>query len=186
VHKPASPPLPRVLHEGEVQQVLATTRSLMAGDEPDARPHLLVSLVLATGIKKAECLRIKLAHIDRSNPAEAVLHVRYDKPGRQYKERRLRLPPGWGSTLDRYRAQYEVQDTLFPWTGRNLEYVLHDVSKKAGLSEPLTFEMLRWTCALRDYKAGMSHDHLRRKMGWSKMSWRESEPKLQQLTEPPL
>jgi site-specific recombinase XerD len=185
-HKPTTPPLPRVLHEGEVHRVLNATRRMMAGDEPDARPHLLVTLLLATGIKKGECMRIRLAHIDRSNPAEAVLHVRYDKPTAQHKERRLRLPPGWGATLDRYVAHYEVEDRLFPWTGRNLEYVLHDVSAAASLGEPLTFEVLRWTCAARDFRTGLSHDHLRRKMGWSKMSWRETLPKLQKLAEPAL
>jgi site-specific recombinase XerD len=186
VHQPVRPPLPRVLHEGEVERVLAATRGMMAGDEPDARPHLLVTLLLATGIKKGECMNIKLVHIDRSDPAQPVLHVRYDKPTLHYKERRLRLPPDWQTTLDRYLAQYEPQDTLFPWTGRNLEYVLHDVAALAGLPDALSFEMLRWTCAVRDYKAGMSPDHLRRKLGWSKMSWRENEPKLKRLGEPPL
>jgi integrase/recombinase XerD len=185
-HKPVRPPMPRALHEGEVEQVQAATQGMMVGDEPDARPHLLVTLLLATGIKKGECMSIKLAHIDRSDPAQPVLHVRYDKPTLQYKERRLKLPADWTATLDRYLSQYEPQEMLLPWTGRNLEYVLHDVAALAGLSDGLSFEMLRWTCAVRDYKAGMGADHLRRKLGWSKMSWRENEPKLKRLAEPPL
>ncbi len=44
------------------------------GDEktkPDARPHTLLTLVLNTGIKKAECTNIHLNHLDphtRSTP----------------------------------------------------------------------------------------------------------------------
>jgi integrase/recombinase XerD len=60
------------------------------------------------------------------------------------------------------------------------------VAKQAGLPEGLSFEMLRWTCALRDYQARMDADRLRRKLGLSEMSWRETEPKIIRLAEPPL
>jgi integrase/recombinase XerD len=50
----------------------------------------------------------------------------------------------------------------------------------------MSFEMLRWTCALRDYQARMDPDRLRRKLGLSQMSWRETEPKIVRLAEPPL
>ena len=35
---------------------------------------------------------IKLAHIDTSNPAGPVVHIRYDNPRMHYKERRLACP----------------------------------------------------------------------------------------------
>ena len=186
IHKPASTPLPRVLYEDQVNEVLAVTRELMAGDEPDPRPHLLVNLVLHTGIKKQEALRLRLSHVDTSDPAGPVVQIRYDRPAMEYKQRRLRLPPGWGHTLGAYRRAYEIEDLIFPWTGRNLEYVLNAVAKQAGLPDGLTFEMLRWTCALRDYKAGMDADKLRRKLGLSQMSWIETEERLAKLAEAPL
>ncbi len=190
VHKPVQTPLPRILYDDQVDQVLAVTRQMMVGtgpgDKPDPRPHLLVTLLLHTGIKKQECMAIKLAHIDTSNPAGPVVHIRYDKPRMQYKERRLRLPPDWVRTLARYRTVYEPREFLFPCTARNLEYVLANVAKLAGLPEGISFEMLRWTCAVRDYQARMDPDRLRRKMGLSQMSWRETEPKLARLAEPPL
>ena len=43
------------------------------------------------------------------------------------------------------------------------------------------FETLRWTCALRDYRTGMSEEQLRQKMGLSKISWRETREKIFQL-----
>jgi site-specific recombinase XerD len=190
VHKPVTAPLPRILYDDQVEQVLSITRQLMVGkepdDKPDPRPHLLVTLLLATGIKKQECMGLKLAHIDTSKPAGTVIHIRYENPRMHYKERRLRLPPEWTETLKRYRTIYEPQNHLFPCTARNLEYVLANVAKLAGLSNGLSFEMLRWTCAVRDHRARMDPERLRRKLGLSQMSWQETEPKLIRLAEPPL
>jgi integrase/recombinase XerD len=189
-HKPVHTPLPRILYNDQVEQVLTVTRSLRAGEAPDGkrdpRPYLLVSLLLHTGIKKQECMGIKLAHIDTSSVEGPVVHIRYDKPRMQYKERRLRLPPAWTQVLAEYRQVYEPQGHLFPCTARNLEYVLADVAKAADLPEGLSFEMLRWTCAVRDYQARMDPDRLRRKLGLSQMSWKETEPKIVRLAEPPL
>ena len=186
VHKPVSTPLPQILYDQQVDQVLAVTREMMAAEKPDPRPHLLVTLVLHTGIKKQECMGIKLAHIDTSNPTEPVVHIRYSNPRMHHKERRLRLPAEWTHTLAHYRRVYEPQDILFPCTARNLEYVLADAAKQAGLPEGLSFEALRWTCAVRDYRAPLDADRRRRKLGLSMMSWRESEPKIIRLAEPPL
>jgi site-specific recombinase XerD len=190
VHKPVQVPLPRFLYDDQVDQVLAVTREMMegqmSGKKPDPRPHLLVSLLLHTGVKKQECMGIKLAHIDTSNPAGPVVHIRYDNPRQRYKERGLRLPPAWARTLAQYRRIYEPQEYLFPCTARNLEYVLASVAKQSGLPDGLSFEMLRWTCAVRDFQARMDPDRLRRKLGLSQMSWQETEPKLVRLAAPPL
>jgi integrase/recombinase XerD len=67
-----------------------------------------------------------------------------------------------------------------------LEYVLANVAKLADLPNGLSFEMLRWTCAVRDHRARMDTERLRRKLGLSQMSWQETEPKLIRLAEPPL
>ena len=186
VHKPVQIPLPTILYDHQVEEVLAVTRRLMTGDKPDPRPHLLVTLLLHTGIKKQECMALKLAHIDTSDPTGPVIQIRYDRPQMQYKERRLKLPAEWARTLAAYRQVYEPQEFLFPCTARNLEYVLADVATLAGLPAGLSFEMLRWTCAVRDYRARMDAERLRRKLGLSEMSWRETEPRLVRLAEPPL
>jgi integrase/recombinase XerD len=186
VHKPVQTPLPRILYEEQVDRVLAVTREMMAGEKPDPRPHLLVNLLLHTGIKKQECMGLRLAHIDTSAAAGPVIHVRYDKAGMEYKERRLRLPPAWARTLRAYLRAYEPQGHLFPCTARNLEYVLASVAKQSGLPDGLSFEMLRWTCAVRDFQARMDPDRLRRKLGLSQMSWQETEPRIVRLAEPPL
>jgi site-specific recombinase XerD len=185
-HKPVQTPLPHVLSDGQVEQALEVTCRRMAAEKPDPRPHLLVTLLLHTGIKKQECMALKLAHVDLSHPDGPAIQIRYDKPRMLHKERRLRLPPGWAQTLNQYRRIYEPQEFLFPCTARNLEYVLADVAQEAGLPDGLSFEMLRWTCAVRDYQARMDPDRLRRKLGLSQMSWKETEPKIVRLAEPPL
>jgi integrase/recombinase XerD len=46
--------------------------------------------------------------------------------------------------------------------------------------------MLRWTCAVRDYRDEMDEDHLRKKLGLSKITWRETSEKLAKLAGPGL
>jgi len=185
VQQSVSAPLPDILYDDDVEEVLEVTRSLLLAEKPDARPYLLVSLLLQTGIKKGECMKVELRHIDTSDPQNPTLFVRYDNPRYQHKERKLKLPTDWMPVFQQYQTQYQPKERLFECTARNLEYVLHDVAQRAELP-PLSFEMLRWTSAVRDYKAGMDHKKLRQKMGLSKVSWLETSRKLAKLAEPGL
>ncbi|MBL7063229.1 MAG: phage integrase N-terminal SAM-like domain-containing protein [Anaerolineae bacterium] len=184
VHKPVMTPLPEILSDTEVERVLGVTQALRHGEKPDARPHLLVTLLLHTGIKKGECIKIVMNHLDLSDPTEPVLWIRYTNPRRQHKERRLRLPVWWPAVLAEYRAQRQPQESLFPCTARNLEYVLANVARQAELGHSLSFEMLRWTCAVRDHRAKMPADKLRQKLGISKITWREVGVKIARLAGP--
>jgi integrase/recombinase XerD len=186
VHKPVITPPPPVLSDAEVERVLDTTEALRRAEKPDVRPHLLVTLLLHTGIKKSECMNIVLNHFDFRDSTQPILWIRYANPRRRHKERKLRLPTWWPALLAEYRTQYQPQDTLFPCTARNLEYVLSDVAERAGLPDGMSFEMLRWTCAVRDYRAEMPPDQLRQKLGVSKITWRELGDKIARLASPPL
>ena len=88
--------------------------------------------------------------------------------------------------LDQYLDKYQPKENLFECTPRNLEYVLADVSELAGLPEQVSFEMLRWTSAVRDFRDGMEHEHLRKKLGLSKITLRETSEKLAKIAEPGL
>jgi len=184
VHEPVSTPLPDVLTPGQVERVLEVTEDLRQAEDPDARPHLLVSLLLHTGIKKAECMGITLNHIDLDDASAPTLWIRYANPERRHKERKLSLPAWWSTVLSEYRAQYQPDEALFPCTARNLEYVLAGVAEQAGLDQGISFEMLRWTCAVRDYKAGMKSTELRQKLGLSKVTWRQTKQKIARLAGP--
>ena len=186
LHDRVVTPMPQILHDDQVERLLATTRELMMGERSDPRPHLLVSLLLQTGIKKGECIGIALNDIDRSNPRAPVLYIRYSNPRMHHKERKLALSPDLMPTLDRYLAAYQPRRNLFECTARNLEYVLHDAARLAGLKDGVSFEMLRWTCAVRDFRSGMDPTRLRKKLGLSKITWHETVEKLKKLAEPAL
>jgi integrase/recombinase XerD len=157
----------------------------MHAENPDARPHLLVTLLLQTGIKKSECMAIQLNDIDTSEPQAPVLYIRYTNPKMKHKERKLGLPADFVSILHQYLAEYQPKERLFECTARNLEYVLDNVARLAGL-DIISFEILRWTSAVRDHKSGMLSDKLRQKLGLSKISWQETSEKLKKLASPPL
>jgi integrase/recombinase XerD len=186
VHKPVATPLPDVLSASQVERVLVVTQALRQAEDVDARPHLLVTLLLHTGIKKGECMNITMNHIDLGDPSQPVLWIRYANPQRRHKERKLALPMWWPTVLTEYRAQYRIEETLFPCTARNLEYVLSHVAEQADLRQGISFEMLRWTCAVRDYKSGMQPRKLRQKLGLSKITWRQTSQTIAKLAGPAL
>ncbi len=185
VHNRAKAPLPQYLNDDEVEKLLDAAEEKLNGPKPDPRPYLLVHLILQTGMKKSECVGIALRDIDRSGPEPSML-IRYSNPRMQHKERKLAFAKELLPVLDDYIEKYQPKENLFECTPRNLEYVLADVSEQAGLPQQVSFEMLRWTCAVRDFRDGMDHDHLRKKMGLSKITWRETSEKLAKLAEPGL
>lgn len=175
-------PLPEVLTNKEIQDVLKTAEEFRHKPKPDLRPYLLFTLLLHTGLKKGETLSITHNHIDLESPQGAILFVRYASPQHRYKERKIPLPPEWIEVYNQYKNQI-ASEKLFPWSQRRLEYILEDLGKQAGLSKHLSFDMCRWTCALVDWKSGMERDKIRQKLGLSKVQWREISMKLNKLTE---
>jgi site-specific recombinase XerD len=183
VQRSAVSPLPDVLREDEVQLVQAAADRHRRDPKPDARPYTLLALLLATGIKKSECLGIHINHIDLDGRTGPRVFIRYASPANRYKERKLELPEDWLSAYTEYLEQYRPVDQLFPWSPRRLEYLLEDTGEEAGIKKHLSFDMCRWTCALRDFEAGWDPDRVRQKMGVSKIQWREIHLKLRRLAD---
>jgi integrase/recombinase XerD len=153
--------------------------------KPDARPYLLVTILLQTGMKKSEVMKLELADIDASNPNEPVVTVRYSDPRYAHKERRLFLGPGFTPIFRQYLNKYRPEKNLFECSPRNLEYVLSDLAEAAGIERShISFEILRWTSAVRSYRFGMPPEALRQKMGLSEISWRETFDKIKKLASP--
>jgi integrase/recombinase XerD len=176
-------PLPTVLTENEQEKVLAVALAYRKVKKPDARPYTLLGLLLATAIKKGECLAIHLNHIDLEAPAGPMLFVRYPSLRNRYKERKIILPGAWIESFKEYLEQYKPGEQVFPWSPRRLEYLLEDLGQEAGLGKHLSFDMCRWTCALNDLRAGVETEKIRQKLGVSKIQWREVGLKLRQLSE---
>ncbi len=186
-HQPVSTPLPEILYDDEVERLLRYTRDMLWAPKPDARPYLLAGLILQTAIKKSECMAIRLEHIDTSDPRQPVLYIRYAVARNRHKERKLALAPQFVTTLRQYLQQYQPKEFLFECTARNLEYVLTDAGELAGIKhKSVSFETMRWTAAVRDYRTGMPPEQLRKKLGLSKISWRETVHKIRQLSSPAL
>jgi integrase/recombinase XerD len=174
-------PLPQVLTLEETQTVLEVANSYRKTTKPDARSYTLVSLLLNTGIKKGECLALSPNHIDLEAETGPILFIRYANPQHRYKERKISLPEEWVEAYKEYRSQYELDERLFPWSPRRLEYLLEDLSSEAGMEKHLSFDMCRWTCALMDWQAGLDPIKIRQKLGVSKIQWREINMKLEKL-----
>lgn len=187
IQRTVTSPLPTLPTEAELERATVVAQTVRAGADskkPDARPYLLLTLLLQTGVKKSEAMAVVPNHIDRSNPDQPMLFIRYANPKLRYKERKLVLQPDWLAVLDDYLAQYDPPDTLFTCTARNLEYILHDIGEAAGLDAGLlSFENLRWVSALRDYTGGVEPDDIRQKLGLSKITWRETRSKLEKLAQ---
>ena len=185
IHQSVTAPLPEILTSAQIDAALAVTQTLRGGSEtrkPDTRPHLLFTLILHTGIKKSECVNLHINHIDLTDAQHPALWIRYKEARRRHKERRIVLPQWWPAVLQEYLEQYPSRQYLFPWSARNLEYILTAVAEEAEIPR-LTFEMLRWTCATHDFAADMDRTELRHKLGLSEVSWYEVEVKLALLAQ---
>ncbi len=186
VQQSVSSPLPTIPSDAEIDKALAVTKAWRTEGNKgklDARPHLLLTLLLQTGIKKSEAMAIVPNHIV-NDPDGPYLFVRYKNPRLRNKERKISVDHGWLAVRDEYVTQYAPTDTLFTCTARNLEYILHDIADAASLEKGLlSFENLRWASALRDYASGVDTDTIRQRMGLSKVTWRDTRTKLKKLAE---
>ena len=181
LQRSAISPLPQVLTNEEYEAVLLAADRQRREKKPDARSYTLVYLLLTTGIKKSECLGIHINHIDLDAKNGPHVFIRYASPANRYKERKIDLDEDWITAYKEYLAQYKPVDQVFPWSPRRLEYLLEDIGAEASLIKHLSFDMCRWTCALRDYQTGIEPDNVRQKLGVSKIQWRELFIKMRQL-----
>jgi site-specific recombinase XerD len=174
-------PLPQVLNPDEELKVIEAATAQRNSSKKDPRSYVLVTLLLATGIKKGECLSLNMNHLDMDDPKDASFYVRYSGTANRYKERKIELPQDWVEVFPEYVTKYAPIEQVFPWSPRRLEYLLEDLGREAGLDKHLSFDMCRWTSAINDWQSGMDKDLLRQKLGISKIQWREISMKLRQL-----
>lgn len=183
VQQTARPPLPEILTDNEVNQLRKAARDqLLNFKSPDARPYVLVNLLLLTGMKKAEAARLLVSDFDMTNPSAPEVAIRYTDDAHAHKNRSLLLNADFVGAWNQYLREYKPTTFVFDCTPRNLEYVLEETGQKAGIKRlQIGFEALRWTSAVRDYRMGTPEERLRQKMGLSKISWRETREKIHTL-----
>ena len=175
-------PLSDVLSMPQIRHAINFSRTMKKRDQQDYRAEMLFRLLLDTGIKKGEAAKLTRKSIDRTNHNNPILTVRH-KSRNVYKERRIPLDPDWLKLLDLYLTQYGLEDKLFDCTPRNLEYILTAIGEGAEIPFKLSFEVMRWTSAVRDHRLGMEDRDLREKMGLSEASWTETSNKIKTLSQ---
>lgn len=175
-------PLSEVLSLEQIDAAIAFSQTVQRKDEHDYRPEFLFRLLVNTGIKKSEAARLTLGDIDRTNAQRPILFVR-QRTRNVYKERRIVLDSDLLDLLDQYVEQYGLETVIFDCTSRNLEYILTDIGEGAEIPFKLSFEVMRWTSAVRDYRNGVDEQAIREKMGLSEASWYETSKKIKKLTE---
>ena len=175
-------PLAEILSTDDITSVISYAASLRRGEKPDARPEMLFRLLLDTGIKKAETMRLTLEDVRRDENPPTVI-VKHQSAKNVYKERIIALDPAWLTVLDEYIPQYKVQNLIITCTARNLEYILEDLGNGAGIDAKISFEMLRWMSAVRDYRAEVDPNTIREKLGLSEISWYETFAKIKRLAD---
>lgn len=183
VQKSVRSPLPEILSPAEIESILETAQAYRQKTDPDLRSFLLFKLILETGIKKGECLSLSPNHIQLDSPENPLLFIRYASPQNRYKERKLKLSQDWIAAYQEYRLHHNLDDRLFPWSARMLEYILEDLGEDAGIPKRVSFSMCRWTCAVQDWRSGMEPNKIRQKLGISEVQWREISRKLQILSK---
>ena len=155
----------------------------MAAASGESRAYLLVLILLETGIKRKELLKIKPTHIDLSNRYRPVLWIR----GEKHKERKLQLPAEFTEVFEQYLEEYQPQEKLFECTGRNLDLILKSVAERAGIEKPVSCQVLRDTFAVRQLKAGEKIDKVLEKLGLAPDSFnQETKRKYLKLAAPAL
>lgn len=183
VQKSVRSPLPDILSTEEINQILDTAEAYRLTADPDLRSYLLFKLLLETGIKKGECLSLSPNHIQLDAPEQPQVFIRYASPQNRYKERNIPLSDTWIDAYYEYRRHYKLDDRLFPWSARMLEYILEDLGTDAGITKRVSFSMCRWTSAVQDWNAGIDQNKIRQKLGISEVQWREVSRKLHSLSK---
>lgn len=175
-------PLSEALDQVQVEACLQAARAMRKGDETDTRPELIFRLLVETGIKKGETAKLSREDVDISNPQRPALLIRHEHQN-VYKERRVEFGEELLAVYQAYLLQYQPPKLVFTCTTRNLEYILTDIGVAADIPYKLSFENLRWTMGVRDWRAGMMEEAIREKMGLSRPSWHETSGKIKLLVE---
>jgi integrase/recombinase XerD len=172
-----TPPLPELLFDDEVQR-------LEQAASEDVRCHLLVMLLLATGLKKEEVMGLRLQHVDVADPEHPAIEVHFPGQAKRRRERRMELPAAWVGVYERYLQRYRPREYVFECTDRNLNYVLASAVKRARIEKRVTLQLLRDIYAVQQLRAGVSLEDLREKLGLSEEAWYESADKYRRLAFP--
>jgi integrase/recombinase XerD len=184
-YKPLQDPLPEYLTDEQASSAVEAAKQLAGGDRLETRPLTAIMLVLETGIKKSECLALTVSDIEGRDQGGGAIRVLYTRKQMAFKNRTLPISDECLQAVHTHIRHFGIQDKLFDCTGRNLEYIFNRKVAPLAHLAALTFEMLRWTCAIRDYRSEQySTEQLQVRYGLSDIGWLEMQAKLVRLIHP--
>src|SRR3954447_16221708 len=163
------PPLPEILFEDECTRLLATASS-------DPRTYLLFLLFLETGIKGEELFDLRVSQFDFSNKYSPEMLVKHTAK-KAKKDRKLKLPLEITTVFQDYVERYGVDDLLFPYTRRFVQYLIAETAEKAGIRKQVSAQILRDTCAVRQLKRGEGIERVLQRLGLSETTWEDAKVK---------
>jgi integrase len=163
--------LPDYLYENEITQLYQEASK-------DSRTYLLVLLFLETGMKSNELFLLTKAHVDISDPFSPEIWIKHTKKETKKetkKDRKVALPAKFTDVYNRYVAQYNVEDNLFPYTDRFIQLLFADLKKQTKIAKELTPKTLRHTHIVRAYRRGEDPDKIFDRVGYAPDSRKEAD-----------
>jgi len=176
---PLKTPMP--LFPAEQEVLLAAA----AEDEPWSLTAIW--LMLRLGLSRAELLDLHREQIDLSDPAAPVIYLVPDSAIKRNKERRLAADDAFAAIYQAFLSATDPVDRLFPYGFQAINGMVERVTKRAGITRPVTPQTLRHTFAVERAKAGADESDLIELLGLADDPRnRESVRRYLKLAEPPL
>ncbi|MBX6755156.1 MAG: tyrosine-type recombinase/integrase [Thermorudis peleae] len=136
-------------------------RLLAAAAAESARTHLMVWLMLRLGLTRSEVLGLRAGHIDWTDPERPIVYIFAEGPKRRLRERKLAATAELRAIYERLVAESEEPlDRLVPVLPQTVNKIVERVAEAAGITKPVTPQVLRDTFAVEQARAGASEDEL--------------------------
>jgi integrase len=110
----------------------------------DSRLYLVVMILLESGMKSSELLRLTPADVDTSDRYRPELWIRH-RGKASTKDRKVGLPARFTDVYEAYRSNYQVTDGLFPFSDKYLSKLFAQLRQRSGIQKELTAKTLRHT-----------------------------------------
>lgn len=149
--------LPMVLTEVEARAVLEAATHSRNG----LRDHLMVDLLLRTGLRESELLGLTPESLQEDQSALFLKVI-----GKGAKERRIPIVSrDLVRSVRKYAKDISDGGRLFDMTARNVRKLVAAIGKRAGLHKPLHPHALRHTAATLYLRKGVNLESVRRILG---------------------
>lgn len=162
-------------------------RLLSAAADDGIRARAAIWLMLRLGLTRAELLNLHSSHIDLSDPDQPVVYIYYENPRNRGKERKLSAGAEFAPIYAELAEEYAPLGRLFPILPQSVNKLVDRVTLAAGISKPVSPQLLRDTFAVERARLGAGEDDLLALLGLANDARnRMSVQRYLKLAAPPL